>query len=130
MSRNRAIIVQTPTKINKEVQCYPTNNFYTHVSFDLQQFSILPFSLSLSRPSFPCVFSERFAPLISRERREGDCCLIYFESPIERRTCGRVSGKKSSRYRRELARTITEDLVKQAKEVICGLPKNAPRLFV
>lgn len=71
MSRNRAIIVQTPTKINKEVQCYPTNNFYTHVSFDLQQFSILPFSLSLSSIFSLCILRTVCSSYFEGEERGG-----------------------------------------------------------
>ena len=60
--------------------------------------------------------------------KENDC-FIYFESPIQRMTCGQLSSKKSLRNRREPAlRSSTEGLVKQPKEVLCGLPKNAPRV--
>lgn len=73
------IIVQNSNKQrinNKEVQCYPTNNFCTHVSFDLRQFSILPFSLS--RPPFRCVFSNARWLLLFRLGRRGGLLLDLF----------------------------------------------------
>lgn len=87
------------------------------------------FPLSISNHFLPPSFSARTV-----DRRS---TLFLFRAAagfISNHPAGNVElavwqrAKKSVEHRCEVARSSTEDLVKKAKEVLCGLPKNAPRV--